>query len=70
MIMQGISAVLLNPSAIMWVFVGTLVGILFGCIPGLTATMAIAMFLPMTYGWRPPRAATLMGLTSAASPAA
>lgn len=26
MIMQGISAVLLNPSAIMWVFVGTLVG--------------------------------------------
>ena len=48
MIMQGISAVLLNPSAIMWVFVGTLVGILFGCIPGLTATMAIAMFLPMT----------------------
>lgn len=41
----------------MWVFVGTLVGILFGCIPGLTATMAIAMFLPMTYGHGgPPRA--------------
>lgn len=33
MIMQGISAVLLNPSAVMWVFVGTLVGILFGWYP-------------------------------------
>ena len=63
MIMQGISAVLLNPSAIMWVFVGTLVGILFGCIPGLTATMAIAMFLPMTYGMAATEGqATLMAL--------
>ena len=63
MIMQGISAVLLNPAAIMWVFVGTLVGILFGCIPGLTATMAIAMFLPMTYGMAATEGqATLMAL--------
>lgn len=63
MIMQGISAVLLNPSAVMWVFVGTLVGILFGCIPGLTATMAIAMFLPMTYGMAATEGqATLMAL--------
>ena len=63
MILQGISAVLLKPSAILWVFVGTLVGILFGCIPGLTATMAIAMFLPMTYGMAATEGqATLMAL--------
>ena len=63
MIMQGISAVLLDPGAILWVFVGTLVGILFGCIPGLTATMAIAMFLPMTYGMAATEGqATLMAL--------
>ena len=49
MILEGISAVLLDPSCIIWVFIGTVVGIIFGCIPGLTATMAIAMFLPVTY---------------------
>lgn len=49
MILEGISAVLLDPSCIIWVFLGTVVGIIFGCIPGLTATMAIAMFLPVTY---------------------
>ena len=50
MILEGISSVLLDPMSIVWVFVGTLVGVIFGSIPGLTATMAIAMFLPMTYG--------------------
>lgn len=50
MILEGICSVLLNPGAILWVFVGTFVGVVFGSIPGLTATMAIAMFLPMTYG--------------------
>ena len=28
---------------------GTVVGIIFGAIPGLTATMAVALFLPITY---------------------
>lgn len=50
MIIDGLSTVLLNPSCIIWIFIGTTVGIIFGCIPGLTATMAIAMFLPVTYG--------------------
>ncbi len=50
MIWEGICSVLFNPGALMWVFVGTFVGVVFGSIPGLTATMAIAMFLPMTYG--------------------
>jgi putative tricarboxylic transport membrane protein len=30
-------------------FFGTVVGIIFGAIPGLTATMAVALFLPITY---------------------
>ncbi len=29
---------------------GIIVGLIFGCIPGLTATMAVALILPMTYG--------------------
>ncbi|MDN0033898.1 tripartite tricarboxylate transporter permease [Oscillibacter valericigenes] len=49
MIWEGISSVLLSPSCLIWTFIGTTVGIIFGCIPGLTATMAIAMFLPVTY---------------------
>ena len=49
MIAEGLASVLMNPICIIWVFIGTLVGIVFGCIPGLTATMAIAMFLPVTY---------------------
>ncbi|MDR0466718.1 MAG: tripartite tricarboxylate transporter permease, partial [Deltaproteobacteria bacterium] len=30
--------------------VGIIVGLIFGSIPGLTATMAVALILPMTYG--------------------
>lgn len=32
-------------------FLGTAVGIIFGAIPGMTATMAVAVFLPMTYAF-------------------
>jgi putative tricarboxylic transport membrane protein len=34
-------------------FMGTLVGIVFGALPGLTATMTIAVFLPFTFGLSP-----------------
>lgn len=30
---------------------GVVVGIIFGALPGMTATMAVAIFLPMTYGY-------------------
>jgi len=42
---------------------GTLLGIIFGLIPGLTATMAVAICLPITYGMHPIEGmALLMGL--------
>lgn len=50
MLMQGLGQVFQSPATIFWVLIGTFVGIVFGAIPGLTATMAIAMFLPVTYG--------------------
>ena len=31
---------------------GTSIGIIFGAIPGMTATMAVAVFLPMTYAFK------------------
>ena len=48
MIMEGLLAVM-QPYTIALVAVGVVVGIIFGSIPGLTATMAIVMFLPVTY---------------------
>lgn len=30
---------------------GCIIGIIFGALPGMTATMAVAVFLPMTYVW-------------------
>jgi len=35
------------------IFLGVGVGIVFGAIPGLTATMAVALFLPLTFGMHP-----------------
>ncbi|MFV0360975.1 tripartite tricarboxylate transporter permease [Tropicimonas sp.] len=41
---------LLSPMFFLLVTFGALVGIVFGAIPGMTATMAVAVCLPMTYG--------------------
>ncbi|MDW7661885.1 MAG: tripartite tricarboxylate transporter permease [Bacillota bacterium] len=50
-------------SNIMFCFLGTCIGIVFGAIPGLTTTMAIALFLPFTFGMAPvPAFALLLGL--------
>ncbi len=46
--LSGIGGVL-DPLVILFIFIGVFVGIVFGSIPGLTATMAIVMFLPVTY---------------------
>lgn len=39
---------------------GTVVGIIFGAIPGLTATMAVALFLPITYNLGPAASISLL----------
>ena len=48
MILQGFAAIM-NPACMGLIIVGTIVGIIFGALPGLTATMAIALCLPITY---------------------
>ena len=54
----GFSTVL-NPIGIALMFVGVAVGIVFGALPGLSATMAIALFLPVTMrAFLPTRAAS------------
>lgn len=42
-----------NPAMFFSSFLGVLVGIVFGALPGLTATMTIAVFIPFTFGMSP-----------------
>jgi len=50
----------LNPFSLSLVIMGTIVGIIFGSVPGLTAVMAIALFLPVTYSLGPIDGMTLL----------
>lgn len=52
------AAAVCNPLGILLILLCTAAGIIFGSIPGLSATMAIALFLPVSYGMSP-----LIGMT-------
>ncbi|WP_026368033.1 tripartite tricarboxylate transporter permease [Aminiphilus circumscriptus] len=54
-------ATLLEPSVLLAVLTGTIGGILVGAIPGLTATMAVALLIPVTFGMNPAAGLALMG---------
>ncbi len=53
-------ATVLTPTGIFLMFIGVAVGIVFGALPGLSATMAIALFLPVTYAMASSNAMTLL----------
>lgn len=40
----------LEPTSLALVIAGTIIGIIFGAIPGLTATLAVILLIPLTYG--------------------
>ena len=42
-------AFLANPLGLSMTFVGTLMGLIFGSLPGLTATMGVALLIPLTF---------------------
>lgn len=50
MIAEGLISIFTSPSAILWNLFGTFVGIIFGAIPGLSAVMAMVLFLPLSFG--------------------
>jgi putative tricarboxylic transport membrane protein len=52
MLIDGILSVL-TIKALLLIFGGTAIGIIIGAIPGLTVTMGVALFLPMTFGMSP-----------------
>lgn len=55
----GMSNVL-QPANLLVLLVGTIWGMIFGAIPGLTATMGVALALPLTYGMSAFTALTLL----------
>ena len=62
MIVEGIMSVL-TVKTISLIFGGTVLGILFGSIPGITVTMGVALFLPITFSMEPVQGLSLlMGL--------
>ena len=46
---SGILGTLTDPLTILYVFIGTFMGLVFGCLPGLTASMGIALLIPLTF---------------------
>jgi putative tricarboxylic transport membrane protein len=49
LLINGFATVLLSPTNLLYLFAGVTLGILMGSIPGLTATMAIALIVPLTF---------------------
>ncbi|MBJ2357679.1 tripartite tricarboxylate transporter permease [Sphaerochaeta sp. S2] len=52
MVIEGLLSIL-NPSTFAVMFLGVVIGIIFGSIPGLTSTMGVALCLPLTFGMSP-----------------
>lgn len=52
-IFAGLATVITDPILLGWVFLAALVGMVVGAIPGLTASAAIAMLLPLTFYMEP-----------------
>jgi len=42
-----------NPLSLIAIFIGVTIGIVIGALPGLTATMGVALLLPITFGMKP-----------------
>lgn len=62
MIAEGFSSVL-TLEGILYIALGTFVGIIFGAVPGLSGAVAIALFIPITYTLSPSISiALIMGL--------
>jgi len=50
MVTQGILSVISSPVCLSLICAGVFIGIIFGSIPGLSAVMAVCLFLPLSFG--------------------
>lgn len=42
--------IVLHPPTVIWLFIGTAIGLIIGVLPAIGATVGVVLFLPMTYG--------------------
>ena len=61
-ILQGYLS-LFEPTTFVFLLIGFMIGLIFGIIPGLTATLAIALLLPITFVLEPTKSLVMaMGI--------
>ncbi len=53
LLLEAFAKVILNPINFFFVFIGVVAGIIVGALPGLTATMGVALLIPFTFGLDP-----------------
>jgi len=61
MILVDALQAVMSPDALFAIFVGTISGIVIGGMPGLTATMAVALLIPITFSFSPLIGLAIMG---------
>ena len=57
---SGILSTITDPITLVLVVVGTFMGLVFGALPGLTASMGIALLIPLTFTLEPVPAIGMM----------
>ena len=63
MIIQAIGMVF-SPINLAMIFGGLILGMIVGCIPGLSVTLGIILLLPLTYSFKSPDTAIKIGRAS------
>ena len=57
----------IQPVNLMWIVIGSVVGAIIGALPGLTATMGVALFIPLTFAMEPASGLILLAAVYAAA---
>ncbi len=63
----GALPIVFNPLSLVITLFGVVVGIAIGALPGLSSTMGVALFIPVTYGMEPAQGLILLGAIYMAS---
>ena len=59
-VLSSILSVVSDPVSLLIILAGTAMGLIFGSLPGLTATMGVALLIPLTYTMEPVQAIGMM----------
>lgn len=59
-VLSSIGSVVTSPITLLIILLGTTMGLIFGSLPGLTATMGVALLIPLTYTLEPVQAIGMM----------